>query len=106
MRHLKKKFKPTDAEISLLEKLRRNPAMLERIQPILNIADDPDAEVDVHQVEKLLVDEIRHLGNETLASWSQKAESQAASQQRAKHKTFQQREKKDSDFGPPSDKSP
>ncbi|MBT5927828.1 MAG: hypothetical protein HOH33_14545 [Verrucomicrobia bacterium] len=43
---------------------------------------------------EMLIDEIRHLGNETLASWSEKVEIQAALNERGKHKKFQQREKK------------
>jgi hypothetical protein len=54
----------------------------------------------------LLIDEIRHLGNETLARWSEKVEIHAALKDGGKHKKFQQREKKDCDFGPPLDKLP
>ena len=55
-------FKPTTSEVELLEKLRRNPRMRERIEPILKLAENSDNALDVHQVEELLVEEIGKLG--------------------------------------------
>jgi len=105
MRFKKKQFKPSQEEILLLEKLRRNPKMIERIEPILDMADDPNNSLDAHQAEELLIEEIRQLGNETLTSWAKRIEEQTASTQRSQHKKFQQREKKTSGGGPGSEKS-
>ena len=62
MQPKKNKFKPTESEIELLEKLRRNPRMRKRIEPILKLAENSDNALDVHQVEELLVEEIGKLG--------------------------------------------
>ena len=66
MRPKKSKLKPTESEIQLLEKLRRNPEMRKRIEPILKLAEDSDNTLNANQIEELLVDEIGKLGNQTV----------------------------------------
>lgn len=100
----KNKFKPTEPEIQLLEKLRRSPQMRERLEPILDLVLNPDGNLDAHQIEALLIVEMNKLGNQTLQSWAQELEQSQSQIARSQHPGLQQREKKTSDGGPPTDR--
>ena len=91
------------------EMMKVNISKMEQIKyykgKILDMADDPNSNLDAHQAEELLLQEIRQLGNETLTSWAKGIEEQTVAKQRSQQKKFQQREKKTSGGGPGSEKS-
>jgi len=64
---------------SFLKKLRGHPALLERFEAILDLAESEDgAGKTADGVEELLVEEIRKLGNQTMQDWAVRAEERAA----------------------------
>ncbi len=105
MQPKKNKFKPTTSEIELLEKLRRNPRMRERIEPILKLAEGSDNALDAHQVEEILVDEIGKLGNQTLCTWASGVEERLGDSIRDQEQAVVQRQKKTSGGTPSTDRS-
>lgn len=67
--------KLTEAELQLIERLRQHPELAERIGSILEItatADGPLKRAD--DIEELLIEELRLLGNVTMESWASRAE--------------------------------
>ena len=98
----KKALKPTEKEIRLLEKLREQPEMLDKIEPIVDLARDEHGKLDAHEIEEKLVKEIQKLGNQTLTSWAQRVEEQEVQGIRALGERIQQRQKKRTSTGPRS----
>lgn len=67
--------KLTEAELRLIERLRQHPELAERFGSILEItatADGPLKRAD--EIEELLIEELRRLGNATMGSWASRAE--------------------------------
>jgi hypothetical protein len=76
---------PQDQE--LLEVLDRHPEMRERVLSILSMADNADGQPRrADDVEALLIEEIRKLGNATMGEWARSSEEQAAHQMRTEGK--------------------
>jgi hypothetical protein len=68
-------------ELQLIEQLREHPDLMERFQSILEItvnAEGPLKSAD--EVEGLLIEEMRRLGNTTLGSWAARAEQRLGEQ--------------------------
>lgn len=84
----------TAPERQLIEKLRRRPAMMERVQSILAIAEEAHGEMTADQVEGLLVEEMRKLGNSTLREWAGGAQERLTESLRQKDVTLRSRKKK------------
>jgi hypothetical protein len=60
----------TTAELKLLEQLRAHPKLLERFQSLLEISSKADGPVKrADEIEALLIEEMRRLGNATMESW-------------------------------------
>lgn len=70
--------------------------MMNRLESIMQLAEEPpEGEVrTADEVEALLVEEIRKLGNETMSSWATSAESKVVEKHKALHGKLHQREKK------------
>ncbi len=67
--------KLSEAELHLIERLRQHPELAERFGSILEItatADGPLKRAD--EIEELLIEELRRLGNTTMGSWASRAE--------------------------------
>jgi hypothetical protein len=61
-------------EFELIEKLRRQPKILERVQKILEIAQSAEGPLKTaDEVEELLIEEMRRLGNVTMNEWAAQA---------------------------------
>lgn len=84
----------TASERALLEKLRQRPAMMERVQSILAIAEEAHGEMTADQVEGLLVEEMRKLGNTTLRDWAGDVEERLTANLRQKEGGLRRRKKK------------
>lgn len=85
----------SQAEINLIEKLRKHPQMMERVQSIMAIANDSDGPLKTaDQVEELLIEELRNLGNTTINNWAHQAHERVAQELKAKDPTIRSRKKK------------
>ena len=72
-------YKFSKPEVQLIEQLRQQPEMMERLRSILELtgnAKDPLKTAD--EVEELLIQELRRLGNTTLCQWAKQAEARVS----------------------------
>ena len=82
-------------EKHLLEQLRQHPKIRERVQRILEIADNTQGPLKTaDQVEELLVEEMRRLGSATLHEWGARAEHRVSEELREQDPTVLSRKKK------------
>jgi len=96
---MKKKKAAYDAltaqEAKLIEGLRRRPGMMERVQNILEIAHSQDGPLKTaDQVEELLIEEIRRLGQTTMSQWAAQAEERVSTELKSQDPTVLSRKKK------------
>ena len=67
--------KLTVQETQLLERLRKHPEMLARVQGILDLAYPTEGPLkSADEVEELLIQELRQLGHSTMNQWATQAE--------------------------------
>jgi hypothetical protein len=65
-------------ELELIERLREHPELMERFQSLLEITASAEGSVKkADEVEKLLIQEMRRLGNVSMESWAAGAEKAA-----------------------------
>jgi hypothetical protein len=85
--------KPTHSRAKQLAKrLENNPELLERFESILELAESDEARA-FDEVEQLLIEQVRALGNETLGQYASRCEQRLGEQMR-EQPGVQQREKK------------
>jgi hypothetical protein len=67
-------------EEALVERLRLHPVLMERFEAILGIAEgDDNAPIPkADDVEDMLIEEVRKLGNATMRNWAHKIEERGA----------------------------
>ncbi len=86
-------FSPS--EVQLIEQLREQPEMMERLRSILDLtrtAAGPLKTAD--EVEELLIQELRRLGNTTLCQWAAHAEARVSDELKGEDPTIRSRKKK------------
>ena len=82
-------------EMDLINRLRRQPRILERVQHILELANASDGPLKTaDQIEELLIEEMRRLGNATMTEWAAQAEQRIGRDLQAKDPTARKRKKK------------
>jgi hypothetical protein len=82
-------------EFDLLEKLRRQPKMMERVRKILEIAQSSEGPLKTaDEVEELLVEEMRRLGNVTMNEWAAQANQRIEDELKEEYPTVLRRKKK------------
>ena len=82
-------------ERQLIERLREHPDLLERFQSILEISANADGPVkSADEVEGLLIEEMRRLGNATMGDWAVSAERRLGEQLEQKDPSARARKKK------------
>jgi hypothetical protein len=87
--------KLTAPELRLIESLRAHPELLERFQSILALTASGQGPVQqADQVEGLLIDELRRLGQSSMESWAARAEGALAGQLKQKEPSARVRKKK------------
>ena len=85
----------TDQEIQMIEQLRQNPEMMARLQSILDITRDADGPLKTaDEVEELLIQEMRRLGNATMNQWAVQAEERVGTELKEQDPTIRHRKKK------------
>lgn len=89
------KKKITVQEAKLLEGLRRNPQMMERVQSILEIASNENGPLkSADEVEAMLIEEMRRLGHSTMSQWATTAEERVSTELQSQDPTVLSRKKK------------
>lgn len=91
----KKNLPLTAQELQLIERLRGHPELLERFHSILAISATAEGPVKrADEVEGLLIEELRRLGNTTLGSWAASAEQRLGEQLEQQDVSAAERKKK------------
>jgi hypothetical protein len=91
----KKNTQLSAQELQLIERLREHPDLMERFQSILEISANTDGPVkSADEVEGLLIEELRRLGNTTMGSWAVSAEKRLGEQLERKDASARARKKK------------
>lgn len=81
----------------LLEGLESHPKLMSRFLSILSLAEEPDVNGTVRsadEVEAILIDQVRKLGQESMESWASKVDAMLGEQSRQEDPSVQLREKK------------
>lgn len=82
-------------EQQLIQQLRQRPELRERFQHILEIAANTDGPIKTaDEVEALLIEEMRRLGNATLQGWGEQVEQRLGEQLKQKDASAVVRKKK------------
>jgi len=85
----------SQSEINLIKRLRQQPKMMERVQRILEIANSTEGPLKTaDEIEELLVEEMRRLGNETMTEWATEAEKRVGQELKQQDPTVLKRKKK------------
>jgi hypothetical protein len=85
----------TPSESQLIEQLREHPEMMVRVQSILEIARNAEGPLKTaDEVEELLIEEMRRLGNVTLSQWASQAEERVSTELKSQDSTVRSRKKK------------
>jgi hypothetical protein len=82
-------------ELQLIERLREHPELMERFQSILEISAHAEGPIKcADEVEGLLIEELRRLGNTTMGGWAASAEKRLGEQLEQKDPSATERKKK------------
>lgn len=85
----------SQAEIRLIEQLRRHPEIRDRVQSILELASNDEGPLKTaDQVEELLIEQVRQLGNATMREWATQAEERVSTEIKTQDSTIRSRKKK------------
>ena len=85
----------SQSEAQLLDRLRQHPEMMERVQSILDIAYNTEGPLkSADQVEELLIQEMRRLGNTSMHQWATQAEQRVSREFKVQDALVRRRKKK------------
>ena len=85
----------TPQETQLIRQLRQQPEMLARLQSILDLAHAADGPLKTaDEIEALLIQELRQLGNTSLCQWATQAEARVSNEIKGQDPTIRSRKKK------------
>lgn len=82
-------------ELQLIEQLREHPELMERFKSILEITTNTGPLKRADEVEELLIEQMRRLGNTSMGNWAARAESRLSEQLKRKDSSANVRKKKD-----------
>jgi len=84
----------SQAEVQLIEQLRQQPAMMERLRSIVELTRNAQSPLKTaDEVEELLIQELRRLGNTTLCQWATQAEARVSNELKGQDPTLRSRKK-------------
>jgi hypothetical protein len=86
--------KLTEAEQKLIERLRERPELMERFAAIVELSANTETIKQADEVEALLIEEIRRLGNVTMEGWASGVEKVLGQQLKQKDPSAVVRKKK------------
>ena len=81
----------------LLQGLESHPKLMSRFLSILSLAEEPDVNGTIRsadEVEAMLIEQVRKLGQESLESWASKVDSIIGEQSKQEDPSVKLREKK------------
>ena len=82
-------------ERRIVEGLRKNPLIMARMQSILDLAQNAEGPLKTaDEIEELLVEEIRKLGNATMHEWASQAQERVSREVKSEDPTILSRKKK------------
>jgi len=85
----------SEQDTQLIEQLREHPEIRERVRSILEIARNAEGPLKTaDEVEELLIEEMRRLGNVTLSQWASQAEERVSTELKSQDSTVRSRKKK------------
>jgi len=85
----------SQSELNLIRRLRKQPKMMERVQRILEIANSSEGPLKTaDEIEELLLEEMRRLGNDTMTEWATQAEKRVGQELQQQDPTVLKRKKK------------
>jgi len=85
----------TSAEAQLIAVLREHPEMRERVQAILAIVQNAEGPLkSADEVEGLLIQEMRQLGNTSMREWIGQSEERVSKELKEQNPTVRSRKKK------------
>ena len=83
------------AELQLIEQLRKYPHLFERVRSVLEISASTEGLLKkADEIEALLIEEMRRLGQATLETWAGRAEQTLADELKQKDASASVRKKK------------
>lgn len=92
---MKKHSQLSTQEQQLIKRIRRHPELMERFQSILEISANADGPIKTaDQVEELLIEELRRLGNTAIGSWAARVEERLSEQLQQREMSARARKKK------------
>jgi hypothetical protein len=85
----------SNQEQRLIQQLRKRPQLMERFKHILEIVSDTEGSIKTaDEVEALLIEEMRRLGNATMQGWGEQVEQRLVEQLKQKDGSAVVRKKK------------
>jgi hypothetical protein len=85
----------SQCEINLIHRLRKQPKVMERVQRILEISNSSEGPLKTaDEIEELLLEEMRRLGNDTMTEWATQAEKRVGQELQQQDPTVLKRKKK------------
>ena len=84
----------SQSELNLIQRLRKQPKMMERVQRILDISSSSEGPLKTaDEIEELLLEEMRRLGNDTMTEWATQAEERVGEELKQPDPTVLKRKK-------------
>lgn len=97
------KYSLSTQEIQLLERLRKRPTLKTQLESILEIVAQEEGSLkSADEIESLLIQELRTLGNLAMTQWARDAEGQLGQDLKTSDPSVRARKKKRSSGGAPS----
>lgn len=85
----------SQSELKLIRRLRKQPKMMERVQRILELANSSEGPLKTaDEIEELLLEEMRRLGNDTMTEWATGAEKRVGEELQKQDPSVLKRKKK------------
>ena len=84
----------TKQELSFMENLRTHPELCERFEAILNIIQNQNGSVSIDKTEEALIEQMRHLGKQSMSAWAETTEKRLAEDFKQKETTAKACKKK------------
>lgn len=85
----------TEQELQFLEQLRKHPRIQAQVQSILSLAASQEGPLkSADQVEELLIEQMRLLGNATMSEWASEAEKRVSAELKKEDPSVLSRKKK------------
>jgi hypothetical protein len=82
-------------EVQFLERLREHPELMARFQSILDLTRNAEGPLkSADEVEEVLIQELRQLGNASMNRWATQAEERVSAELKGQDGTVRSRKKK------------